>query len=105
MAGFPALLQVAGPLILEYIRIPRGVDVPAWSLYTPLDAAGMPSDVYQLAAALDNAQTELEEFRDLYELANDMDFQMVCPDRLHTIWATSGYFDGLRRAINKLDKS
>ncbi len=102
MADFPAILQVAGPLILEYIRIPRGVDVPAWSLYTPLDAVGMPSDVYQLAAALDNAQTELEEFRDLYELANDMDFQMVCPDRLHTIRATPEYFDGLRRAVNEL---
>ncbi len=58
--------------------------------------------MYQLAAALDNAQTELEEFRYLYDLANDMDFHMVGPDRLHNIRATPGYFEGIRSKVEQL---
>ncbi len=99
MADLQTVIHCAGPLILTFLRIPRGAGVPAWIHHNPFASGGIPSDVYQLAAALDDAQTELDDFGRLYEFSNVIDHHMVCPDRLYTIRATPGYFAGLRSKV------
>ncbi len=103
MADFMHAVNCAGPLILSFLRLPCGSDIPVWvTSGDHLAYFGLPAYLYQLAVILDATMPLIQPPRHLYELAHEMDHTLVCPDRAHTIRVTPQYFDSLRNRASEV---
>ncbi len=80
MADLLLVVNCAGPLILSFLRLPCGSGGPALANSDDHFAQlGLPACMCQLAVPLDATRPSIQPLRQLYELANDMDHNMVLP--------------------------
>ncbi len=86
MSMLAQVLTVAGPIILSFPRLPRGMLGPGRNLDgDPVAYNGSPTYLYHLAFLLDEVLPHIPPMLKLFHLAYDMYRTMACPDRTYTI--------------------